>query len=180
MGCSLCSHKSADKEVEVDLAPIAGAEDSFALPSEPPAISALPLSQPYKERQQSSGRPMSPAQESSSQPLSGLQHSNGQPLSPLPEPAGYQLVDEIDLRPTEKEAKTLEELLQRLEMQDPQTPCLEGELLRYKPAAQERYVKRWAVLTPSQFMYYKSQISALMGEKPLVTLALNKLVSVVV
>ncbi len=179
MGCS-CSHKTADKEVEADLAPIAGTDDSFALPSDPPAISMLPLSQPFKERQQSSGRPVSPPQEFSCQPLSGIQHSNGQSFTPLPEVAGYQLVDEIDLRPTEKEAKTLEELLQRLEQQDPQSPCMEGELLRYKPAAQERFVKRWAVLTPSKFMYYKSQISALMGEKPLVTLALSKLISVVV
>lgn len=149
------------------------------MPSEPPAILDLPLSRPVKGQQQSAGRPVSPLQGST--PLSD--HSNSgtieQPLLSPPS-ATYRLVDEIDLQPTEKEAKTLEELLQRLDILDPLTPCMEGELLRYKPAANDRFVKRWAVLTPSKFMYFKSQISALMGEKPLMTLPLNKLVSVVV
>ena len=54
----------------------------------------------------------------------------------------------------------------------------EGELFRYKKSSKELNIPRWCTLTAVSFQYYKSQISAICGEKALFCLPVLNIIAV--
>lgn len=54
----------------------------------------------------------------------------------------------------------------------------EGELFRYKKSSKELNIPRWCTLTTMSFQYYKSQISAICGEKALFCLPIANILAV--
>ena len=73
-----------------------------------------------------------------------------------------------------KKVKLIELFAKKPEPQN----IMQGELLRYKKSSKELHIPRWCVLTLSNFLYYKSQFSAICEEKPLFSISLSLISSV--